>query len=260
MAPACARFRFYAELNDHLPPGDQYRTVEKQFFLPASVKDMIESMGVPHTEVDLVLVNGESSDFSRLIRDSDSVAVYPVFESVDITPVLRLRPQPLREPKFVLDVHLGRLAGYLRLLGFDTLYSNRFSDPELVEISAREKRLLLTRDRGVLKHSAVTHGYWLRQTSSRYQADEVVKRFDLARLIRPFTRCVVCNEILREASIAEIRSRVPSGVLEWCTEFRECTGCGRVYWKGSHYRRMSEWIGQLTAPAPLAGKPGDKSG
>ncbi len=119
MAPACARFRFYAELNDHLPPGDQYRTIEKQFFLPASVKDMIESLGVPHAEVDLVLVNGESSDFSRLIRDGDQVAVYPVFESIDIAPVLRLRPQPLREPKFVLDVHLGRLAGYLRLLGFE---------------------------------------------------------------------------------------------------------------------------------------------
>ena len=131
MAPACARFRFYAELNDHLPLGDQYKTIEKQFLLPASVKDMIESLGVPHTEVDLVLVNGESSDFSRLVRDGDRVAVYPVFESIDISPVLRLRPQPLREPRFVLDVHLGRLAGYLRLLGFDTLYSNRFTDPEL---------------------------------------------------------------------------------------------------------------------------------
>ena len=181
MAHSSARFRFYAELNDHLHPGDQYRTIEKQFFLPASVKDMIESMGVPHTEVDLVLVNGESSDFSRLIRDGDQVSVYPIFESVDITPVLRLRPQPLREPKFVLDVHL-------------------------------------------------------------------------ARLIRPFTRCAICNQPLREASIAEIRDCVPPGVLEWCTEFQECTGCRRVYWKGSHYRRMSEWFGQLTAAASMPGE------
>jgi uncharacterized protein with PIN domain len=254
MAQASARFRFYAELNDHLPPHDQYRTLEKQFFLPSSVKDMIESMGVPHTEVDLVLVNGESSDFSRLIRDGDRVAVYPVFESIDIAPVLRLRPQPLREPKFVLDVHLGRLAAYLRLLGFDTLYSNRFGDRELVEISSRERRVLLTRDRGVLKHSAVTHGYWLRETASRRQAAEVVRRFDLARSILPFTRCVVCNEPLREGSRAEIRGRVPPGILEWCTEFRECAGCRRVYWKGSHYRRMSEWIGQLTAPTLLPGE------
>jgi len=257
MAPACARFRFYAELNDHLPPGDQYRTIEKQFFLPASVKDMIESLGVPHTEVDLVLVNGESSDFSRLIRDGDRVAVYPVFESMDIAPLLRLRPQPLREPKFVLDVHLGRLAGYLRLLGFDTLYSNAFSDPALVEISSRERRVLLTRDRGVLKHSAVTHGYWLRQTRSRRQAAEVIRRFDLARLIRPFTRCAVCNELLLEVPIAEVRERVPPGVLQWCTEFRECPGCRKVYWKGSHYRRMETWISQLAAQAP---SPDEKTG
>lgn len=102
--------------------------VEKQFFVPASVKDMIEGIGVPHTEVDLVLVNGESSDFSRLVQNGDRVAVYPVFESIDIAPVLRLRPQPLRELRFVLDVHLGRLAGYLRTLGFDAVYSNRASD------------------------------------------------------------------------------------------------------------------------------------
>lgn len=118
-SPASACFRFYAELNDHLPLSHQYRTVVRQFFVPASVRDMIESLGVPHTEVDLVLVNGESSDFTRPVQNGDRVTAYPMFESIDITPVLRLRPQPLREPKFVLDVHLGRLAGYLRMLGFE---------------------------------------------------------------------------------------------------------------------------------------------
>ena len=158
-APACASFRFYTELNDHLPLCDQYQVVEKRFFVSASVKDMIESLGVPHTEVDLVLANGDSSDFSHLIHNGDRVAVYPVFKSIDIAPVLRLRPQPLREPKFVLDVHLGRLAGYLRMLGFDTVYLNRLDDRELVQISCRQRRVLLTRDRGVLTHSAVTRGY-----------------------------------------------------------------------------------------------------
>ena len=249
MAPAsaCACFRFYAELNDHLPLGQQFGLVEKQFFVPASVKDMIEAIGVPHAEVDLILVNGESSDFTRLIRNGDRVAVYPVFESIDITPVLRLRPQPLRETKFVLDVHLGRLAGYLRMLGFDTVYSNRISDLELVRISSQEKRILLTRDRGVLKHSAVTHGYWLRETDSRRQAAEIVRRFDLAQSLRPLTRCMVCNEPLRAVSKAEIRGRVPPGTLQWCDEFRECAGCGRVYWEGSHCRWMRRWIEQLAA-------------
>jgi uncharacterized protein len=125
LAPARASFRFYAELNDHLPPGQRYRTVERDFFLPASVKDMIESFGVPHNELDLVLVNGESSDFSRLVQNGDRVAVYPVFESLDITAELRLRPRTLRDTRFVLDVHLGRLAAYLRMLGFDAVYDNR---------------------------------------------------------------------------------------------------------------------------------------
>ena len=244
---SCARFRFYAELKDHLSPKLQRGIVEKQFFVPASVKDMIESLGVPHTEVDLVLVNGESSDFLRLVRNGDCVSVYPVFESIDITPVLRVRPQPLREPKFVLDVHLGRLAGYLRMLGFDTVYANRASDLELVRISTEERRILLTRDRGVLKHSAVTHGYWLRETNSRRQAEEVVSRFDLARSLRPLTRCMVCNQLLCPVSKADVRDRLPPGTLEWCDEFRECAGCRRVYWEGSHCRRMRRWIKQLAA-------------
>src|SRR5215471_15178950 len=157
--PMRASFRFYAELNDHLSPNLQYQAVERTFWVPVSVKDLIESFGVPHTEVDLVVVNGESSDFSRLIRNGDRVAVYPVFESLDIAPALRLRPQTLREPRFVLDVQLGRLAAYLRMLGFDAVYNDRATDPELVRISSEEKRILLTRDRGLLKHSVVTHGY-----------------------------------------------------------------------------------------------------
>ncbi len=245
--PSRASFRFYAELNDHLPPAQRYTTVEKVFLLPASVKDMIESLGVPHTEVDLVLVNGESSDFSRLIQNGDRVSVYPVFESMDITPVLRLRPDPLRDPKFVLDVHLGRLAGYLRMLGFDTLYANRADDHELVQIAAQQRRILLTRDRGILKYSAVTHGYWLRETDSRRQAEEIVRRFDLARFLRPLTRCMVCNELLRAVPKAEVAGRVPPRILEWCCDFRECPACSRVYWEGSHSHRMRHWIEQLAA-------------
>ena len=254
-APATAHFRFYAELNDHLAPHEQYRPIDKQFVVPASVKDMIESSGVPHTEVDLVLVNGESSDFSRLIHNGDRVAVYPVFESLDITPVLRLRPQPLRDPKFVLDVHLGRLAGYLRMLGFDAVYSNHCTDQELVRLSSEQARALLTRDRGVLKHSAVTHGYWLRETNSRRQAAEVIRRFDLARQIRPFARCMVCNHTLETIPKDEVHGRVLERVFQQRNEFRICSGCGRIYWEGTHFERMKAWIELLIADkAPVTQK------
>jgi uncharacterized protein len=243
-----AFFRFYAELNDHLPPERRYQSIEKGFLLPASVKDMIESLGVPHTEVDLILVNGESVDFSRHIRDGDRIAVYPVFEALDITPVLRLRPKPLRDPRFVLDVHLGRLAAYLRMLGFDTAYTNAASDPDLVRISVEEGRILLTRDRGLLKHSAVTHGYWLRETDSRRQASEVVNRFDLARSLRPFTRCMACNAPLRSVSKSEVTGRVPPRAAEAYSDFQECPECRRVYWQGTHYQHMRRWMEHLTRP------------
>jgi uncharacterized protein len=249
--PAHAAVRFYAELNDHLAPHQRYRTLNKEFFVPASVKDVLESFGVPHTEVELALVNGVSSEFSRLVRDGDRVALYPVFESLDITPELRVRPQPLRTPKFVLDVHLGRLAAYLRMLGFDTAYRNQASDAELVRTSTEQERILLTRDRGLLKHSAVTRGYWLRQTDSRRQAAEVVRRFDLERALCPFTRCMVCNEPLRPAT--RVEERVPPPVAARHAAFHECPACRRVYWEGSHYRRMRRWIEELT----LAGRQGE---
>ncbi len=244
--PSRAWFRFYAELNDHLAPGQQYQTLEKPFFVPGAVKDLIESFGVPHTEVELIMINGESAGFSQLVRNGDRVAVYPMFESFDVSAELQVRPHPLRVPKFVLDVQLGRLAGYLRMLGFDTAYRNSASDPELVATSVSERRILLTRDRGLLMHSGVTRGYWLRETDSRRQAAEILRRFDLAGAFHPFTRCMACNALLRPADANEARRRLPPRTLQLYDRFFECPGCRRIYWQGSHYRRMQRWIEELT--------------
>ena len=240
-----ASIRFYAELNDHLAPGRQYRTLEKPVLTPTTAKDLIEGFGVPHTEVDLILVNGTSAGFAQLVHDGDRLSVYPVFESFDIAPVTRVRPQPLRETKFVLDVHLGKLAVYLRMLGFDTRYQNCLRDEELAAISASEHRILLTRDRGLLKRNLVTHGHWLRETGSRSQTAEVLGRFDLARAIRAFTRCMACNGLLENIAKDRILGVVPQRAAESHDEFQRCPNCGRVYWKGSHYRRMESWIREL---------------
>ncbi|MGI8960703.1 MAG: Mut7-C RNAse domain-containing protein [Bryobacteraceae bacterium] len=247
--PAHAYFRFYAELNDHLPPDQRYEAHGKSFFVPSTVKDMIESFGVPHTEVELIIINGESTDFSHVVRDGDRIGVYPMFESVDITPELRVRSQPLRDLTFVLDVHLGKLAAYLRMLGFDALYRSCYTDPELVQISSIERRILLTRDRGLLKHRAISHGYWLRETDSRRQAAEVVQRFDLAHFIRPFTRCMACNGVIESVSREHVRDRLLPHTAELYDEFRQCPQCGRVYWKGTHYERMRRWIEELASNA-----------
>lgn len=250
--------RFYAELNDHLPENQRYRTLEKPLDTPTTAKDLIESFDVPHTEVDFILLNSVSAGFAQLVQPGDRMSVYPVFESFDITPELRLRPQPLRETKFVLDVHLGKLAAYLRMLGFDTRYQSCFTDGELAEVSATENRILLTRDRGLLKRSLVTHGYWLRQTDSRYQIAEILDRFDLAGAIRPFVRCMACNTLLEAVAKDQVRSFIPPRVAELHDEFRRCPNCGRVYWKGSHYRRMESWIREL-APRSLTARFGSSA-
>jgi len=233
-----ATFRIYAELNDFLPPARKMVEFEHQFAGTVSVKDMFESLGQPHTEVDLVLANGESVDFTYAVGDGDRISVYPIFEALDITPVLRVRPEPLRQVRFVLDTHLGKLAAYLRLLGFDSLYRNDYADEELAEISASEGRVLLTRDRGLLKRSLVTHGYCVRAIESTAQLGEVVRRFDLCGPIRPFGRCLRCNGVLSDVSREAVTGLLPTATGGSYESYRQGSACGKLYWRGAHLPRL----------------------
>jgi len=246
-----ARFRFYAELNDFLPPERRMVAFDYPFQGRQTVKHLIESLGVPHTEVDLVLIDGRSVEFAELVQDGDAVSVYPVFEAFDIAPVSRVRPYPLRQVRFVLDAHLGRLAAYLRMIGFDTLYRNDYGDEDLARISGEEHRILLTRDRGLLKRSAVTQGYCIREAHARRQLAEVVRRFDLAGSMAPFTRCLMCNEPLRDRAKQEVAERMPPVSRAHYDEVRECPRCGRLFWNGSHYRRMRGMIQELSLPSGI---------
>jgi uncharacterized protein with PIN domain len=238
----CFTIRFYAELNDFLPLNQRQVAFKHNFLGHPTIKDLIESLGVPHTEVDLILVDGESVGFSRQMQDGESASVYPVFRKIDIATLTYVRPEPLPEFRFVLDTHLGRLASYLRMVGFDTIY--RFTDNELAAISASERRILLTRDRGLLKRSEVAYGYCVRTDDPVLQLPEVLRRFDLLDQIRPFQRCMRCNEMLSKVSKELVLDQLPVKVRDHFNEFRLCHGCGRVYWPGTHYERMSEMIRQ----------------
>ncbi len=237
-----ATVRFYAELNDFLPPERRARPVDYSFHTAPSVKDMIESCGVPHTEVDLVLVNGQPVDFGHRVNAGDRVSVYPMFEAIDIGPVTKVRPEPLREPRFVLDTHLGKLASYLRMCGFDAAWDRSAGDAELARISREQRRVLLTRDRGLLKRRLVTHGHFVRETDPRRQLIEILHRFDLARLVNPLSRCIECNARLRGVEPDAVRDRLPPRVRESQRRFQLCPGCGRVYWQGSHHARMLRFV------------------
>jgi len=245
-----AEVRVYAELNDFLPRDRRFRSVAYRFGVSPSVKDVIEAMGVPHTEVDLVLVNGESVGFEHRVADGDRIAVYPMFELFDISPVAKVRPDPLRDTRFVLDVHLGRLARLLRLLGFDAEWSSAAEDEALAARSVEERRILLTRDRGLLKRSAVTHGYCVRSDDPEEQVREVVDRFDLTRNATPFSRCTACNGHLEVVSKAEVDHLLQPATRREHDEFRQCSDCGRVYWKGSHYERLARLVEELRGSAP----------
>jgi uncharacterized protein with PIN domain len=235
---ATASFRFYEELNDFLAPERRRREFSAPCARAATAKHMIEALGVPHTEVELILVNGESVGFDRLLQDGDRVAVYPRFEALDITPLLRLRERPLRVTRFVADAHLGGLAHMLRMAGFDTLYRNDYRDREIADIAEREARIILTRDRELLKYRGVTHGCYVHALKPAQQFRELAERLDLARSFKPLTLCLECNAPLHPVDKQRVRERLPPSVQANHQRFTACDSCGRVFWEGSHWRRM----------------------
>jgi len=237
--------RFYAELNDFLRPDRRGWPITLDVAAGTTVKDLVESCGVPHTEIDVILVNGESVDFGHQVGDGDRVSVYPVFEALDMSPLVRLRPRPLREPRFVLDVHLGRLARNLRLLGFDSVWRNDLTDEELATISVHDRRILLTRDRGLLKRAKVTHGYLVRETNRRRQIVEILRRFDLFGAVVPFGRCLKCNGVLEPVAKEEVEHRLPPRTRQDYEDFRMCPDCDRIYWQGSHYERLVALVEEI---------------
>lgn len=242
-----AEFRFYAELNDFLPRRQRFRTVVRLFDGEVSVKDMIEAAGVPHAEVDLVIANRDPVDFTYRVRDGDRIAVYPIFEAFDIGSLVRLRPEPLREPRFAADAHLGRLARHLRLLGFDTAYERDWDDARLAAAAQAEHRIVLTRDVGLLKRNAVTHGVFVRATQPHAQLLEIVARLQLVSRFQPFTRCLACNGALAAVAREEVVAEVPERAWHHHDRFVRCSQCGRVYWPGTHHDRLRRLVAEIRA-------------
>jgi len=239
--------RFYEELNDFLPPKYRKRLFSQPLFQPSSVKHVIQSLGIPHTEVDLILVNGQSVDFSYRVRPGDRISVYPVFESFDISSVTRLRPKPLRNTRFVVDVHLGKLARYLRFLGFDTLYRNDYDDATLVRISTEEQRILLTRDSQLLQRRIVTRGHYVHATQPKQQIAEVLRHFPLSPPYAMFSRCSKCNGILKAVKKSQVQELLPSETFRYYERFVQCQQCHKLYWKGSQYQKMRKCLQEICA-------------
>lgn len=243
------RLRFYGELNDFLAPARRKRDFDHTFARGATVKNAIEAVGVPHTEVEFVLVDGRSVDFSYRLRNGDRISVYPVFEAFDVSPLVRVRERPLRNTRFVADAHLGRLARMLRMAGFDTLHDHAHTDRAIRRIAAAESRVILTRDRALLKCRDVTRGCYVRAVDPAAQLAEIVGRLQLEASMAPFTRCLKCNLPVAEVDRDEVRDRVPATVALADTRLKTCLGCRRVYWEGSHWQRMRALLDRVAGRA-----------
>ncbi|MFG1934662.1 Mut7-C RNAse domain-containing protein [Mycobacterium sp. NPDC048908] len=237
--------RAYAELNDFLAPEARGLTLRRPFRAHQTVKDVLEATGIPHTEVDLILVNGDVKDFGHRPASRDRIAAYPVFEAFEIGSTARLRPAPLRNPRFVVDVNLGRLARLLRLLGFDVWWSSDAEDQTLVDVGLAEQRILLTRDRPLLKRRAITHGLFVHSQDAEEQTLEVLQRLHLSQRLAPFTRCMKCNNTLATVTKGEVIDRLQPLTRKYFEDFSRCTGCGQIYWAGSHRDSLVHLVDRL---------------
>ena len=240
------RIRFHGDLSYFLGSGAAPEPVlEKRLREKTSVKDVIESCGVPHTEVDLILLNGDLVGFAHQLLANGEIDVFPVAAASELFPAHRL--QQRRLTAFVADGHLGKLARDLRLLGIDVRYDNRATDSQLLTIAITEHRALLTRDRHLLMHAVLQHGYCPHSHLHEEQTLEVVRRFDLAEFLAPYTRCLQCNGLLRRVAKADVLDQLEPLTRIYYEDFRRCTECGKVYWPGSHFAKLQARIERIAA-------------
>ena len=227
-----AQFKFHGRLADFLPPQNKALWITYSFANRPAIKDAIEAMGVPHVEIGEIILNGQLVSLSHSLVPDDRVEAYPIV-------------QEDASQKFVLDVHLGKLARLLRLLGFDTQYQNNYTDKEIVVLAQAQQRVVLTRDVGLLKHKSIRWGYWLRSQQPMEQAREVIYRFALNYFFKPFTRCLSCNGLITPIAKEAIASQLLPNTFLHFSEFYQCQSCKKIYWKGSHYEKMLHLIEAL---------------
>jgi uncharacterized protein with PIN domain len=239
--------RFYARLNEFLPADKQQKLLQCPLNGPLTAKHMVEAAGIPHTEVEVLIVNGRPVTFDYLLQADDRLSVYPEFTSLDTAGLPELRPALPQPPRFVADIHLGRLATFLRLLGYDTLYPEDEGDELLAEISQKEERVLLTRDRRLLMRKIVTYGCCLHSHNSYEQLQTVLNRYNLFDLIDPWQRCLRCNGRLHPVAKEAILDRLEPKTIHYYDEFRLCEVCQQIYWKGSHFSTLQELVNRIQA-------------
>jgi uncharacterized protein len=239
------RIRVYEELNFFLPKERRKKDFIEDMEIKIPIQQLIEKLSIPLSHVDLIMVNGCPVPLNHQLNDNDEVSIYPAFETFDISSVTKIRERPLRNLAFICDVHLGKLAKYMRMLGLNVDYQNNYTASKMVYMSVKQNKIILTKGQELLKNKLITRGYCVKETTPKLQLQEVVSYFDLHGLFFPMSRCLRCNQIVEQATKDSVRDRVPASILEMHDKFTTCDGCGLVYWEGSHYRSMMAWIREI---------------
>lgn len=234
--------RFYAELNDWLKSDIHQQDIFIETENETPVGSLIENFGLPCSFVDLILVNGRSVGFDYLVNNNDRISVYPVFERMNIVSISMLKQSPLRRLSFICDVHLGRLAKYLRILGFDTVYNNDYDKNRLIRVSNSENRILLSRSESLINNKQLTRRCLVVSADPEEQVRKIISDFDLKNDMAPMTRCLKCNARIQTVEKEATLDPAVRNVHELNSEFSKCPGCGKIYWRGSHYESMRTWI------------------
>ena len=240
-----ARFQFHGSLAKLAVTNSAEEMVDYSFNGHPAVKDSIEALGVPHTEVDVITVNGQSVGLDHPLQNGDVVGVFPFAWQLECEPLVRLIPPPPEPLRFILDVHLGKLARRLRLLGFDTAYRNDFSDAEIARRATAEERIVLTRDRGLLKRKTVRHGCLLISGDLQQQLEVLQNRYGVLDRVDPLVRCPACNGPLRVVDKTDIADQLQPKTMRHFHDFRRCSECGKIYWRGSHAEKILAWLRQI---------------
>lgn len=237
-----AYLRFYEELNNYLPEAKRKQWIVYELSSDKTIRHVLAEFQIPSNEIDLLLVNQQSQNIGYQLKDQDRISVFPMFELFDISGISEVRNRPLRKTQFICDVHLGKLGKYLRMLGFDTLYSNQYSKKEIISIAENESRIILSKDRSFSKYPTVNRFYRVRSSNSLEQLKDLLDRMSLYRQFNPFSRCLRCNHPIKPIEKKEIQSRIQEQTQKYYDQFFICPNCDHVYWKGSHFESMRHFI------------------
>ncbi|WP_020680657.1 Mut7-C RNAse domain-containing protein [Marinobacterium rhizophilum] len=237
--------RCHGRLNELLPPSQRWRVRTMHLKQEITLQQLLIPLHIPHPEVDLVMVNGAPARLDYCVRHGDQIHIYPDIGDIDDAAIVPLRVRPLPRARFILDVHLGRLARRLRLLGLDCWYRSQMDDRAIVRLARIQERVILTRDRGLLQRVEVSHGYYVRAIRPEAQLREVLARFEPGPWLRPLSRCMRCNGLIETMSGEEVqRLSRPDLEREFSVIYR-CVGCHQLYWQGSHYEQLRKYVDQL---------------